>query len=439
MKKMVCILLAVLMLLSCLGAGAMAEVISEENIVLQIMAAGSESIEPLQKTAQYVREHGYPNLELEVIVVPGVAEFNTALAAKFSAGDAPDLFIYQWGTNTQLYARSGHLLPLDDVELEGQIADIKLPYHIYEGSTYALPTAIGMFGLHYNYNLAKEYGVDRIPKTYEQWLEDMETMRKNGLESPYIVPAKDGSGAAGYVFGYVNQVISYQNPDFYAQCITGEKDWGGEEWRGLLDSYEKVLAYANPDMLGLDPDNAIQRFCKGEGVYLCSGGGVSVARIRAVNPDPGFEFMYLPFPLFENEEDFAANGDMDEGISIWSGTKYPEAAKAFVEALFVPENAAFYSECVSKISSVRGADGKLDPSMEVLSDLYSQGKITGFFDRIWISGIKEIMKSVIQEWMAGVSTDQTLINLKNEHQRLLDANPEYFIEYEQIMAGAQLD
>ena len=74
------------------------EVGDDEQITLKFATGASECVTALNTIfTNYNKEH--PNVTVEVTVLPGgVAGFNSAMASKLAAGDAPDLFQYQWGS-----------------------------------------------------------------------------------------------------------------------------------------------------------------------------------------------------------------------------------------------------------------------------------------------------------------------------------------------------
>lgn len=426
-------LAASMLLGSCMGAMASDE--KADPVTLKF-ATGNAEVAPALNTifAEYNKEH--PNVSVEVTVLPGgVAGFNSAMASKLAAGDAPDIFMYQWGSQINAYAKGGNLMDVTDTGIKENLNEIKRPMNVYEGREYGYPIDQQFWGLMYNTELAANAGVTETPKTYDQFYGAMDKNKESGLEYPFIIPGKDGSGATGFVFCYLHQVVSGKNPDFYYQCCTGEKSWDGEEWRGLFEVYDKILDYANPDSLGLDPDNALTRFARGEGAFMVSA-PASIKRLEEMNPDLVGKLKYIPFPLYETEEEYTTIADFDTVLSIWSGTKYPEEALDVYKYLFTPENNTLIAQSRNNIPVVKGADTSyVDPSLQDQLPLLEEGRYVGFSEREWIPGIKEIMKTIVQEWMGGTDLDTTLANLEKEHQRLLDADPEFLPQFEEFRSS----
>lgn len=404
-------------------------------ITLKFATGSSECVTALNTVfSKYNEEH--PNVTVEVTVLPGgVAGFNSAMASKLAAGDAPDLFQYQWGTQINAYAKGGNLMDLTDTGIRDVVQDIKKPMNVYDGKDYAYPVEFSLWGLMYNTELAENAGVNETPKTFDEFIGAMDKIRDSGVEYPFIVPAKDGSGATGFVFCYLHQIVSGENPEFYYQCCTGDKGWDGEEWRSLFDTYAEILNYANPDSLGLDVDNALTRFARQEGAFMVSGPS-TIKKLEEMNPELEGKLKYIPFPLYANESEYKTIADFDSCISVWSGTRYPEAAIDVYKYLYEPENNMLIAESRNAVSVVKNADTSyVDASLQDQVHLLDEGKYVGYSEREWIPGIKEIMKTIVQEWIGGTDLDTTLANLQKEHQRLLDASPEFLKEFEELRSS----
>lgn len=411
------------------------EVGDDEQITLKFATGASECVTALNTIfSNYNSEH--PNVTVEVTVLPGgVAGFNSAMASKLAAGDAPDLFQYQWGSQINTYAKGGNLLDISDIGIRDTIQEIKKPMNVYNGKDYAYPVEFSLWGLMYNTEIAEKAGITETPETFDEFLADMDKMKANGLEYPFIVPAKDGSGATGFVFCYLHQIVSGENPDFYYQCCTGDKSWDGDEWRALFETYDKILAYANPDSLGLDVDNALTRFAREEGAFMVSGPS-TIKKLEEMNPELEGKLKYIPFPLYDSEDEYKTIADFDSCISIWSGTKYKETAIDVYKYLFLPENNTLLAEARNAVPIVKGADTSfVDASLQDQIPLLDEGKYVGYSEREWIPGIKEIMKTIVQEWIGGTDLDTTLANLEKEHQRLLDADKEFLTGFEELRSS----
>lgn len=128
----------------------------------------------------YMAEH--PNVTIEITVLENEA-FKTRITTNMQAGDPPDLF-QSWG--------GGGLLEQVNAELVTDITDQVAPWideintgaasmYQVEGRQYGIPFDLGMVGFWYNEDLFAEAGIDAPPATWEELLQDVETLKAAGI------------------------------------------------------------------------------------------------------------------------------------------------------------------------------------------------------------------------------------------------------------------
>ena len=429
MKKTLRFLALSLVSVMMLGMMTITAGAEDANVTLRLFSMSPEFANGIVELADdFAQDH--PGFKVEATTVSGVAEYYAALAAKLAAGDIPDLLSYQWSTQIQMYAKAGYLQPLSDLGIEDKIAKIKKPVNVYKGESYAYPGVQTFWGMFWNSNLAAEYGVTELPKDMDEWVASMETMRQNGLEYPYLVAGKDGSGATAFIFSYLHETVAGINPDFYYQMLLGEKAWNSPEIKEMLTQYARMLEYAPKDTLGMDIEEMKRRFAREEAVCLINGSGM-IASLREMNPD--FDFILAPAPCVLDSADYMTISDFDTSFSI--GKNAPEIARQFLQYCYTTHGGEVIARNMTSISCVLGADPGYDSALDVEFPFLESGDFVGYSEREWIPGIKEIMKKNVQDWMSGnLTMDEALDSLNAEHLRLLEANPEFIVEFEQLRA-----
>ena len=431
MKKTLslCLLLVLTVTLCGFSGAALAE-----DYTLTAFSMSTEFSAALTELADdYAVDH--PGFNLEVTTVTGVAEYYAAISAKIASGDIPDFWSYQWSTQIQAYAKAGYLMPLTDLGIEERIAPIYRPVHVYDGETYAYPVVQTFWGMFWNENLAAQYGVTELPKCMDEWVDAMETMRQNGLEYPYLVAGKDGSGATAFIFSYLHETVSGLNPDFYYQTLTGEKGWNSPEIAEMLTQYARVLEYAPEDTLGMDIEEMKRRFAREEAVCFINGSGI-IQSIRELNPD--FDFIIAAVPCVLDSANYMTISDFDNSISISATTKYPEEAKEFFKYLYSKHAGEVIARNMASISVVNDAEVDYDSAIDNQFAFLESGNFTGYSEREWIPGIKEIMKQNVQDWMSGAFTmEEAMEAWNNEHLRLLEADPGFIEEFNEYREACQ--
>jgi len=430
MKRTAALILTVILALTMMSFPALAD----EEVTLTAFVMDSNPANALTELAEdYAAEH--PGFHLEVTAVTGVADYYAALSAKIQAGDIPDLMTYQWSTQIQAYAKAGYLMPLDDMGIEESIAEIKRPVNAYGGHTYAYPLVQSFWCLFWNENLAAKYGVTELPKCMDEWVAAMQTMRENGLEYPYLVAGKDGSGATAFIFAYLHETTSGINPDFYYETLTGEKSWQSEEIVEMMNQYARVLEYTPEDTLGMDIEEMKRRFAREEAVCLINGTGL-LPSLREMNPD--FDFIMAAAPCVTDPANYMTIADFDTSFSISATTEHPDVARDFYKFVFSKHGGEVVARNFGGISTVKTAEVDYDPAVLNQFEFLENGNFCGYSEREWIPGIKEIMKQNVQDWMSGALTlEQALESWNNEHLRLLEADPGFKGEFEEYRAACK--
>jgi raffinose/stachyose/melibiose transport system substrate-binding protein len=123
-----------------------------------------------------------PNVTIDITVYENEA-FKTAIAPRLQAGDPPDLF-QSWG--------GGGLMEQVDAGLVQDITDQVEPWidnlntaavtmYQVDGVQYGIPFDLGMVGFWYNKALFERAGIDGPPATWDELLEDVQTLKDAGI------------------------------------------------------------------------------------------------------------------------------------------------------------------------------------------------------------------------------------------------------------------
>lgn len=147
-----------------------------------------------QKLAdEYMEMH--PNVTIEITVLENEA-FKTKLTTVMQSGTPPDIF-QSWGGGTMNeYAAAGLMKDITaDLDANGgewrdTFAPGALGVFSYQGKNYGVPWDMGMVGMWYNKALFAEAGIEAPPTTWEELLEDVQTLKDAGI-TPIAVGAGD--------------------------------------------------------------------------------------------------------------------------------------------------------------------------------------------------------------------------------------------------------
>jgi multiple sugar transport system substrate-binding protein len=156
------------------------------DLTLQGWSAGAVEAPILEKLLDQF-EATYPNIA--VAFEPVAGEYPASMAAKFSAGDVPDVF-YVDSSLAPTWIDDELLAPLDDYIaasgvdtsqfFEGYLDAFKGP----DGKIYGLPKDGNTLGMAYNTAMFTEAGVTAAPTTWDELLAAADQLKTSGVETP---------------------------------------------------------------------------------------------------------------------------------------------------------------------------------------------------------------------------------------------------------------
>jgi raffinose/stachyose/melibiose transport system substrate-binding protein len=129
---------------------------------------------------EFMADH--PNVKIEITVYENEA-FKTAIAPRLQAGDPPDLF-QSWGGGGLIEQVDAGLVQdiTDDVEpWIGDLNTAAAAMYQVEDRQYGIPFDLGLVGFWYNTALFEEAGIDEPPSTWDELLEDVQTLKDAGI------------------------------------------------------------------------------------------------------------------------------------------------------------------------------------------------------------------------------------------------------------------
>ena len=248
------------------------------------------------------------------------------LAARDELGDIVQLKEpYAW-------AESGLIAPLPE-ELAAQVAN----RCDSNGETYALCALGTTTGVIYNKALLEKYGLS-LPGSYREFLALCETLQRKG-----VVPLGFGGKDLWHFEYWLNHflradVLSVE-PDFLAQCSSGERDWSDPLITTMLTHLDTLFreGYVE-DRWPATPDSTLAYRMAEEEVAMVFSGPWLASDALELNPELDLGWFYVP-----NEAGVVVAGDsLDVFWAVTDGcAQEPARYAAAVEFLEF-----FYSESV---------------------------------------------------------------------------------------------
>lgn len=152
----------------------------------------------------YMAEH--PNVNIEITILENEA-FKTKMTTVVQSGEMPDIFQSWGGGVMNEYIAAGLMKDITaDLDADGgawrnSFSPGALGVYSLDGKNYGVPWDMGMVGFWYNKELFAQAGIDAPPTTWDELLEDVETLKAAG-----ITPIALGEGdkwPGHFWFGYL--------------------------------------------------------------------------------------------------------------------------------------------------------------------------------------------------------------------------------------------
>jgi multiple sugar transport system substrate-binding protein len=293
-----------------------------------------------------------PNIKVSVEVVPWEAYWNK-LQTAVAGGEAYDTF-WMNGPNFPVYAAKGVLMDLQDRVAKDNLDMSKysqslVKLYSYKDHVYGLPKDFDTIGLYYNKDLFDKAGV-AYPTADWTW-DDLAKAAKQLSD-----PAKGVWGLAvpGDQTGYWNFV--YQNGgEILAADGNSVKVDQPAACEAITFLYNTMKAGSMPDAAtttSMDPET--QLFPGGK-IAMITSGSWSARTFKAA----GFKLGVAPLPKKVKQ------ASIIHGLAnvVWSGSKHPEEAWAFVKFLGGEEAANILAESGTVIPAYQGMQDKWLKSM----------------------------------------------------------------------------
>ena len=353
MKKMMCILGAVLMILGLAACGSKKqEATTAEGFTPALdtssdghidIVGGYDNFEALEAEFDRFNDY-YPNVEL---VYTKVDDYNNMIGTVLNGNDAPDIYVnYSWMYGREQYKASiDHAEDLADPALGLDLDCIRsnIILNTDDGTLPMVPVFSNTYGMLVNNSLFEKEGL-RVPTTYQELVTVCAAFREKGYENPMM----------GFSQNEVTSLFTLTVYPFFCGTVAHDAEAvrklnaldpsAGEYMRPAL---EKLVQFLNDGCVDLDAcaeiennyDAVILRFFEGDvPMMLCSGDAVSgtkkrESRSEAFIADP-FTYTFAPVPMSEEGAYFLDMANLQ--FSVNKDSSNLDMANEFMRFLITP-------------------------------------------------------------------------------------------------------
>jgi raffinose/stachyose/melibiose transport system substrate-binding protein len=287
-------------------------------------------------------------------------DLSMTLKLTVAAGNGPEVTKVNQGAADQGTMVKQHLLlPIDDyVKQYGwdkKLSDSVLARMRWsdsgqfgEGHDYGISGLGEMVGLYYNQKVLSDAGIAAPPKTFEELVQDADTLKSKGV-TPFVIGTAKGHLALHMLTGIEQAHIDAADRKALDDLIYGRG--GTFKTKADLDATTLVQhwakdGYFNDGFSGISGDDSVQLFVAGQGAFLIDG----TWYFGDMQTNPDIHFMAIPAPAGVSKP--LTVGGVDLSWSITTNAKdkatqdlaaqymdymvSPEAANAWAAAGFFP-------------------------------------------------------------------------------------------------------
>jgi raffinose/stachyose/melibiose transport system substrate-binding protein len=284
-------------------------------------------------------------------------EYNTVLTAALSGGSGPDVFMSRSYGELESHAQSGYLAELDSIvpELKSFSDDARRgATSIEDGKIYGVPFASQTLYVYYNTDIYKQLGLN-IPKTWTQFLANLETIKKAGI-TPIGCGGKDA-----WILEVLMGVVApnfYGASTFYNRLTNGETNFQDPAFVAAINRLNELKPYMPELFMGVSYDDARALFINEQAAHFL-GGSYEGSYFAAQNPELNYS-IYAP-PALNADDPNYVSVYMDGSFSINAASKNKEAAAKLTRFFAGKTTGDFFIKTLQQVSAVPGVDTSSNP------------------------------------------------------------------------------
>lgn len=303
------------------------------------------------------------------------------ISASFVRGNPPDIMLANYNHEVARFIQRCALSDVSDTEAASGIrADLEPLMNQYgscEGRTSALPYSVMAASVIYNKEIFDAHGLD-VPETWSELLAVCDELQAAGV-TPFYATFKDdwtvGQGWYDYALGGSLDVLEFFD-DLAAEGGDVGPDSDVSFQKDFAEPIDRMLqlmqTYVNEDAPSRGYGDGNLAFAKGEAAMYMHGPW-AFSEIAKTSPD--LELGTFPLPMTEDPEDLAVRVNMDLAAMIPEGSKHKDAARDFLEYLYLPENIETYNASQLGFTPTEDAEAPDDPRIAGMIPYYDEGKV----------------------------------------------------------------
>ncbi|WP_406248160.1 ABC transporter substrate-binding protein [Microbacterium sp. M] len=303
------------------------------------------------------------------------------VSASFVRGNPPDIMLANYNYEIARFVQRCALTDLSDTDAAASsredLQSLMDQYGSCEGRTSALPYSVMAASVIYNKEIFDEHGLD-VPETWSELLAVCDELQAAGI-TPFYGTFKDdwtvGQGWYDYAVGGSLDVIEFFD-DLAAEGADVGPDSDVSFQKDFADPMDRMLqlteSYVNEDAPSRGYGDGNLAFANGEAAMYLQGPW-AFSEIAKTSPD--LELGTFPLPMTDDPDDLAVRVNMDLAAMIPEGSQHQDAARDFLEYLYLPENIETYNASQLGFTPTKDAEAPDDPRVAGMIPYYDAGQV----------------------------------------------------------------
>ena len=366
MKKLTSIIIfcSIIFLAACGGASTSSGGGDKKEIEFWHIDPGEKEAVYKDAVARFEEEH--PDVTVKMRRIPNDS-YKQKLSVAMSGGNPPDVF-HSWGGGwLNQFVEQDKVMDITEEIDESHFNKLALENGTFNEKVYGVPLGLSIDVVFYNKEIFEKYNLQE-PKTYEEWLDIIDTLNENGV-TPIALANKTKWPGAYYLMNFASRIAG---PELFDSAFNREGKGFDDEAYVQAGQYIQEMVKKDAFNEGF---NGIP-YDEGRGRQLLYSGEAAMMdmtisflnNVRSEAPDFEEKLDFFLFPTVEGGEGKQSEVGAATG-PVWSvskNTENPELAVELVKALTSEKTAQDYSDRTGSLNGIKG----VEPSDEFTKRFY---------------------------------------------------------------------
>jgi raffinose/stachyose/melibiose transport system substrate-binding protein len=355
-------------------------------------------------------EKDNPCAKVNVTVLENEA-FKAKMTTVMQSGEPPDVFQSWGGGVMNEYVKAGLLRDITaDLDKDGwrdTYGAGPLAVYSFEGKNYGVPRDQGMVGFWYNKELFEKAGIEALPTTWTELLDDVQKLKDAGITP---ISLGEGDKWPGH-FWWVYLAIRMGGKEAFDAAYSRQGSFADEAFVQAGEKLQELIALEpfQDGYLGLTYNDQARAMGNGEAAMELMGQWApGVQKDQSADKEGiGDKLGWFPFPTVEGGKGDPA--DALGGGNGWTiGKNAPDEAVTFLKYLTTKEQQCAETKVGFTVPVVVGAADCIDdPLLKIVAENAAKAPyLQLYYDQALPPAVGSVVNDSVQELFAGTKTPE---------------------------------